>query len=322
MTTAFYARLTTLYDKQAGGAAPSCIKLSALRNATSPHQPSAAFNPESSESHSGKKGPHARVETSSHRNARARTMSSLKERVEEMTKQFGLTSKGSLKQDVDALREATDIPFTTMKETVDALACVCEFANEVVPKLCEDSGVEATGKLGDDVATLCKEIGVDQDDLKFPLALNALVESMGIDVKPNTLMKLVQLPMFAEAQKEPDVKKVDAPCVCKNGLHQLMSCKAKSHPCVCKDICLTATDQPMSYCKAKVHECVCTVRIRTTYSSDPHIENVCYERGLYRGYVRGFPSECRQHNDESDDDDVVDLSEEDVKPKKKKSRRK
>ena len=30
-------------------------------------------------------------------------MSSLKERVEEMTKQFGLTSKGSLKQDVDAL---------------------------------------------------------------------------------------------------------------------------------------------------------------------------------------------------------------------------
>ena len=249
-------------------------------------------------------------------------MSSLKERVEEMTKQFGLASKRSLKQDVDALREATDIPFTTMKETVDALACVCEFANEVVPKLCEDSGVEATGKLGDDVATLCKEIGVDQDDLKFPLALNALVESMGIDVKPNTLMKLVQLPMFAEAQKEPDVKKVDAPCVCKNGLHQLMSCKAKSHPCVCKDICLTATDQPMSYCKAKVHECVCTVRIRTTYSSDPHIENVCYERGLYRGYVRGFPSECRQHNDESDDDDVVDLSEEDVKPKKKKSRRK
>ena len=245
-------------------------------------------------------------------------MSSLKDKVASITKAFGLTSKGSLKTDVDELCKATDVTFTTMKETVDALSCVCEFANEAVPKLCEDSGVEATGKLGDDVATLCKEIGVDQDDLKFPMALNALVESMGIDVKPNTLMKLVQLPMFAEAQKEPAVKKVDAPCVCKNGLHQLMSCKAKSHPCVCKDICLTATDQPMSYCKAKVHECVCTVRIRTTYSSDPNIENVSYERGLYRGYVRGFPSECRQHNDESDDDDFFSM---DVKPKKKKSRK-
>ena len=63
---------------------------------------------------------------------------------------------------------------------------------------------------------------------------------------------------------------------------------------------------------------MCTVRIRTTYSSDPHIENVCYERGLYRGYVRGFPSECRQHNDESDDDDEFSM---DVKPKKKKSRK-
>ena len=164
-------------------------------------------------------------------------MSSLKDKVTSITKAFGLPDKGSLRQNVDELCKATDVTFTTMKETVDALSCVCEFANEVVPKLCEDSGVEATGKLGDDVATLCKEIGVDQDDLKFPMALNALVESMGVDVKPNTLMKLVQLPMFAEAQKEPAVKKVDAPCVCKNGLHQLMSCKAKSHPCVCKDIC-------------------------------------------------------------------------------------
>ena len=253
-------------------------------------------------------------------------MSSLKDKVASITKAFGLSSKGSLKTDVDELCKATDVTFTTMKETVDALACVCEFANEVVPKLCEDSGVEATGKLGDDVATLCKEIGVDQDDLKFPMALNALVESMGVDVKPNTLMKLVQLPMFAEAQKEPDVKKVDAPCVCKNGLHQLMDCKAKSHPCVCKKICLTACDQPMSYCKAKVHECVCTYKIRATYSSDPGIENVTsdsYDNYKYKGWVNGFPSICRQHNnnDESDDD-VVDLSEEDVKPKKKKSRRK
>jgi len=251
-------------------------------------------------------------------------MSSLKDKVASITKAFGLSSKGSLKTDVDELCKATDVTFTTMKETVDALSCVCEFANEVVPKLCEDAGVDATGKLGDDVATLKTEIGVEAT--KFPLALKELAESMGIDVKPDKLQKLMQLPMFAEAQKEPDVKKVDAPCVCKNGLHQLMSCKAKSHPCVCKDICLTARDQPMSYCKAKVHECVCTYKIRATYTSDPNIENVTcdtYDNYKYKGWVNGFPSICRQHNnnDESDDD-VVDLSEEDVKPKKKKSRRK
>ena len=251
-------------------------------------------------------------------------MSSLKDKVASITKAFGLSSKGSLRQDVDELCKATDVTFTTMKETVDALTSVCEFANEVVPKLCEDAGVDATGKLGDDVATLKTEIGVEAT--KFPLALKELAESMGVDVKPDKLQKLMQLPMFAEARKEPDVKKVDAPCVCKNGLHQLMDCKAKSHPCVCKDICLKAIDQPMSYCKAKVHECVCTYKIRATYSSDPGIENVTsdsYDNYKYKGWVNGFPSICRQHNnnDESDDD-VVDLSEEDIKPKKKKSRRK
>ena len=251
-------------------------------------------------------------------------MSSLKDKVASITKAFGLSSKGSLRQDVDELCKATDVTFTTMKETVDALTSVCEFANEVVPKLCEDAGVDATGKLGDDVATLKTEIGVEAT--KFPLALKELAESMGVDVKPDKLQKLMQLPMFAEARKEPDVKKVDAPCVCKNGLHQLMDCKAKSHPCVCKKICLTACDQPMSYCKAKVHECVCTYKIRATYSSDPGIENVTsdsYDNYKYKGWVNGFPSICRQHNnnDESDDD-VVDLSEEDIKPKKKKSRRK
>ena len=250
-------------------------------------------------------------------------MSSLKDKVASITKAFGLSSKGSLRQDVDELCKATDVTFTTMKETVDALTSVCEFANEVVPKLCEDAGVDATGKLGDDVATLKTEIGVEAT--KFPLALKELAESMGVDVKPDKLQKLMQLPMFAEARKEPDVKKVDAPCVCKNGLHQLMDCKAKSHPCVCKKICLTACDQPMSYCKAKVHECVCTYKIRATYSSDPGIENVTsdsYDNYKYKGWVNGFPSICRQHNnnDESDDD-VVDLSEEDVKPKKKKSRK-
>ena len=76
----------------------------------------------------------------------------------------------------------------------------------------------------------------------------------------------------------------------------------------------------MSYCKAKVHECVCTVNIRATYSSNPSIENVSYQTsgGCWRGYVRGFPSECRQHNEESDDDDEFSM---DVKPKKKKSRK-
>ena len=139
-------------------------------------------------------------------------MSSLKDKVASITKAFGLTSKGSLRQDVDALCETTDVPFTTMKDTVDALACVCEFAEEYVPKLCEDSGVDATGKLGDDVAALYTEIGVEAT--KFPLALKELTESMGIDVKPDKLQKLMQLPMFAAAAKKPAVKKIDAPCVC------------------------------------------------------------------------------------------------------------
>ena len=55
-------------------------------------------------------------------------MSSLKDKVASITKAFGLSSKGSLRQDVDELCKATDVTFTTMKETVDALSCVCEFA--------------------------------------------------------------------------------------------------------------------------------------------------------------------------------------------------
>ena len=99
---------------------------------------------------------------------------SLKDRAADMCTKLGLTSTGKLKPDVDALCEATDVPFTQIKETVDALSCVCEFANEVVPKLCEDAGVDATGKLGDDVATLKTEIGVEAT--KFPLALKELAE--------------------------------------------------------------------------------------------------------------------------------------------------
>ena len=42
-------------------------------------------------------------------------MSSLKDKVASITKAFGLTSKGSLRQDVDELCKATDVTFTTMK---------------------------------------------------------------------------------------------------------------------------------------------------------------------------------------------------------------
>ena len=234
-------------------------------------------------------------------------MSSLKERVEEMTKQFGLTSKGSLKQDVDALREATDIhvydhegdPSTRWRASASSRTRSCRSSVRT-------RASEATGKLGDDAVTLCKEIGVDQD-LKFPMALNALVESMGIDVKPDNFEARGTRP---EAQKEPDVKKVDAPCVCKNGLHQLMSLrKAKEHPCVCEDICL---DGPRSARELLQGE---SPRVRLHRQHPRHIllesehrNGTATERWLLeRLCPRVQSSECRQHNDESDDDDVDDL---------------
>ena len=253
-------------------------------------------------------------------------MSSLKDKVASITKAFGLASKGSLRQDVDELCKATDVTFTTMKETVDALSCVCEFANEVVPKLCDDAGVEATGKLGDDVATLKTEIGVEAT--KFPLALKELAESMGVDVKPDKLQKLMQLPCCKEAAKTPTVKKIDAPCVCAKGVEECRDCKAKEHPCVCKSLLITAIDQPVDLCKAKVHECLCDYHHQGVYSYDPgHNATGTYSsrnghsnNAPWRVWWQGAPKICRQHNDESDDD-VVDLSE-DVKPAKKKSRRK
>ena len=247
-------------------------------------------------------------------------MSSLKDKVASITKAFGLASKGSLRQDVDELCKATDVTFTTMKETVDALSCVCEFANEVVPKLCEDAGVDATGKLGDDVATLKTEIGVEAT--KFPLALKELAESMGVDVKPDKLQKLMQLPCCKEAAKTPTVKKIDAPCVCAKGVEECRDCKAKEHPCVRKSVLLAALDQPMHLCKAKVHECLCTASSNLTYSSDPgngaSVENM-HGGVIWRNYsVRGAPACCRQH---ANDDDVIEIDDEDVKPKKKKSRK-
>ena len=258
-------------------------------------------------------------------------MSSLKDKVASITTAFGLTSKGSLRQDVDELCKATDVTFSTMKETVDALTSVCEFANEVVPKLCEDAGVEATGKLGDDVATLKTEIGVEAT--KFPLALKELAESMGVDVKPDKLQKLMQLPCCKEAAKTPTVKKIDAPCVCEKGVEECRNCKAKEHPCVCKSLLLKAVDQPVALCKAKVHECLCSGRFNGIYSTNPGhgaklTMNSEYGTPGYGTYCnlpwnlqsQGAPHLCRQHND----DDVIEIDDEfeDVKPAKKKSRRK
>ena len=259
-------------------------------------------------------------------------MSSLKDKVASITKAFGLPDKGSLRQNVDELCKATDVTFTTMKETVDALSCVCEFANEVVPKLCEDAGVDATGKLGDDVATLKTEIGVEAT--KFPLALKELAESMGIDVKPDKLQKLMQLPCCKEAAtKKPAEKQIDAPCVCAKGVEECRNCKAKEHPCVCKSLLLEAIDQPVALCKATKHACLCTSRFDGKYSANPGhgaklTMNSDFSTPGYGTYCNlpwnlsseGAPHLCRQHND----DDVIEIDddEEDVKPAKKKSRRK
>ena len=248
----------------------------------------------------------------------------VKDDVDKMIKEFGLASKDGIRADIDELCKATDVTFTTMKETVDALSCVCEFANEVVPKLCEDAGVEFTDKLGDDVATLKTEIGVEAT--KFPLALKELAESMGVDVKPDKLQKLMQLPCCKEAAKTPTAKQIDAPCVCAKGVEECRDCKAKEHPCVCKSVLLLALDQPVHLCKAKVHECLCTETHQAVYSSDPgngaSVENM-YGGVIWRNYsVRGAPACCRQHAKDGDDDDVIDLAnDEDVKPKKKKSRK-
>jgi hypothetical protein len=258
-------------------------------------------------------------------------MSSLKDKVTSITKAFGLTSKGSLRQDVDELCKATDVTFTTMKETVDALSCVCEFANEVVPKLCEDAGVDATGKLGDDVATLKTEIGVEAT--KFPLALKELAESMGVDVKPDKLQKLMQLPCCKEAAKKPAEKQIDAPCVCAKGVEECRNCKAKEHPCVCLSLLLKAVDQPVALCKATKHACLCSSRFDGKYSYDPgHGAQGTYNNDVRtQGYgtyclapwtltSQGAPHLCRQHND----DDVIEIDDDDefdVKPKKKKSRK-
>ena len=49
--------------------------------------------------------------------------------------------------DVDALCEATNVPFTQMEDTLNTLSAICDLATEAVPKLLEEVGVDATGKL-------------------------------------------------------------------------------------------------------------------------------------------------------------------------------
>ena len=248
---------------------------------------------------------------------------SLKDRAADMCAKLGLASTGKLKPDVDALCEATELPFTQIKETVDALSSLCDFATEVVPKLCEDVGCDATGKLVDDVKTLCSETGVEQ--AKFPLALKELVESMGVDVKPAKLQNFLSIPMLAEAEKKQNKKSqfkapkvVDIPCTCDLGVEGCKTCRADDHPCVCSSILIHCTDQPMKYCKAKTHECLCRYQGLMTWTRQPKCypdlqmnwETSKYERYHASASLLGL---CRQHPTDRDDDVKSE-------PKKKKSR--
>jgi antitoxin component of RelBE/YafQ-DinJ toxin-antitoxin module len=224
---------------------------------------------------------------------------SLKDRAADICAKLGLTSTGKLKVDVDALCEATNVPFTQMKDTLNTLSAICDLATEAVPKLCEEVGVDATGKLVDDVKKLCTEVGVDQT--KFPLALKELVESMGVDIKPAKLQNFLQTPVVAAAAskqtKFKTAKIIDVPCTCDQGIDACRNCKADDHPCVCKSILIECQDQPLQLCKAKVHDCLCRVRFDGIFSKNPRISGVeeCY-RG-YRGRTTGAAAGiCRQHN--------------------------
>ena len=177
--------------------------------------------------------------------------------------------------------------------------------------------MDASGKLAADVTMLSKTCSVEAT--KFPLAVKELADSMQIQYADiYTVMQ--QVPMLLNAANAP--KKIEAPCVCAKGVEQCRDCKAKEHPCVCKSVLLLALDQPVHLCKAKVHECLCTETHQAVYSSDPgngaSVENM-YGGVIWRNYsVRGAPACCRQH---ANDDDVIEIDDEDVKPKKKKSRK-
>ena len=242
---------------------------------------------------------------------------SLKDRAADMCTKLGLTSTGKLKPDVDALCEATELPFTQIKETVDALSSLCDFATEVVPKLCGDVGVEATGKLVDDVKTLCSETGVEQT--KFPLALKELVESMGVDVKPAKMQNFLSIPMLAEAEKKKTKPKkfqspkvIDVPCTCDLGVEGCRNCKADEHPCVCSSVLINCVDQPVKLCKAEIHECLCRFNFSGMWSTMPEGITTAmqpHQPFAYVGWTTGSAvGICRQHIPESDE------------PKKKKSR--
>ena len=208
-------------------------------------------------------------------------------------------STGKLKVDVDALCEATNVPFTQMKDTLNTLSAICDLATEAVPKLCEEVGVDATGKLVDDVKKLCTEVGVDQT--KFPLALKELVESMGVDIKPAKLQNFLQTPVVAAAAskqtKFKTAKIIDVPCTCDQGIDACRNCKADDHPCVCKSILISCEDQPLQLCKAKVHDCLCRVRFDGIFSKNPRISGIEYGYHGYTGRTTGAAAGiCRQHN--------------------------
>ena len=247
----------------------------------------------------------------------------VKDDVDKMMTQFGLASKDGIRADIDELCKATDIPFTGIGATVAALKAITKFAGDIVPKICKELGVDASGKLAADVTMLSKTCSVEAT--KFPLAVKELADSMQIQYADiYTVMQ--QVPMLLNAANAP--KKIEAPCVCAKGVEQCRDCKAKEHPCVCKSVLLLALDQPVHLCKAKVHECLCTethhppsslfIGPRKRGERRKHVW-----RSHLRNYsVRGAPACCRQHAKDGDDDDVIDLAnDEDVKPKKKKSRK-
>eukprot|EP00629_Pelagomonadales_sp_RCC1024_P006838 CAMPEP_0119272064 /NCGR_PEP_ID=MMETSP1329-20130426/8393_1 /TAXON_ID=114041 /ORGANISM="Genus nov. species nov., Strain RCC1024" /LENGTH=242 /DNA_ID=CAMNT_0007272117 /DNA_START=234 /DNA_END=962 /DNA_ORIENTATION=+ len=219
----------------------------------------------------------------------------------------GVAAAGTLKENVDALCTATGIPFSSMKDTVDALKLLIAWSSEVMPKIVDEVGLEATGKLTEDVKAMRKEMGVAES--KLYLELGELCDSLGV-----TSEKKLPLMRRFPAPKVTTAKVVEAPCVCTKGTEACRDCHAKEHPCVCERLC-DSIDQPVIYCKAKVHECICEHRFEATFSFDPGIEGVkpCSYTHKIQGYIYGAKV-CRQHNvidvDDSDDDEV--------KPAKKK----
>ena len=235
--------------------------------------------------------------------------------VNKMLTSAGLATAGNLKQNVDALCKMTGVGFTSMKDTVATLSEVLDWASEAVPKLNEEAGLDATGKLGDDVDALVEAVGVDEG--KFYVQLRDLCTSMGVESEK---LAALQKRDFWPAAQGAKPKVVDAPCVCKKGLEQCRGCKAKVHPCVCKTVLCTAVDQPMNFCKAEIHECLCEDSFSMRFSKSPaNYPNYHIGGGIYCGSVTGAPHLCRQHSAPSG---VIDVTDDEPKKKKAKKERK